>query len=433
MKIRRFLIPIAATVFIGLGAISYFSSNSFTPQTAQAQAVSPLDESQALLADELNTIEIVDLYGPSVVAVNVEVRGQRMDPFGDLLEQIPPQFRDQFRFMIPPSTPQEQVQRGSGSGFVVNEQGQIITNYHVVRNALQSGGVELLEGANISVSFPNQNEAQKVRVIGVNPSYDLALLELENGAALPEGVQAIPMTDSETAQVGQKVIAIGNPFGLQSTVTTGIVSAIGRDVPSIGRINVPMIQTDAAINPGNSGGPLLNSRGELLGINTAIIPGIGANGQRGFLGIGFATPSSLISETLPTLQEGGYQDVFSSRPRLGVTIQDLRAYPESVRQSLNLPSQGLAIVAVQEGSPAEKAGLLGAQFDINVEGLPEPLPAGGDIITAIDGEAVTSGQQVQDIVFNKNPGDVVTVTIIRDGKEQTVEVTLEVVPLEPAN
>ncbi|UCH24914.1 MAG: trypsin-like peptidase domain-containing protein [Trueperaceae bacterium] len=385
-------------------------------------------ESVAFQLDELNTIEVVERYGPSVVAVTVRVRGRQLDPFTDLFESLPPQFRELFP---PPSAePQERTETGSGSGFLIDPSGQLITNYHVVQNALEPGAVALLENASVTVTFPGDEDRElPVEVIGVNPSFDLALLVLEDPSEVPVGSLPVPFADSESVKVGQKVIAIGNPFGLQSTVTTGIVSAVGRDFPSIGRIEVPMIQTDAAINPGNSGGPLLNSRGELIGVNTAIIPGLGAGGQRGFLGIGFAVPSSLLDQNLASLREGGYRDVFSTRPRLGATIQTVGTYPDTVREALSMPEAGVAIISVQAGSPAERAGLRGSQFEITAD--EQTFPVGGDIITAIDGAAVRSGEDVQQIVFNKSPGDTVTLTVVRSGDELQIDVVLEIVPLEP--
>ncbi len=418
MKIRLLVLALSAALFLSLGW-QQLDSN-----VVQAQTPTPLDEAQALLEDERNTVEVVERYGPSVVAINVEVGGQRIDPFSEL----PEEFRRFFEFLPRdffglPQTPQ----RGSGSGFVVDEAGRIVTNYHVVQAALQPGSIEMVEGAVVSVVFHGRPDDElAVRVVGANPSYDLALLELESPDDLPDGLTPIPFADSDAVRVGQKTIAIGNPFGLQSTVTTGIVSALGRDVPGVGQINIPMIQTDAAINPGNSGGPLLNSRGELIGINTAIVPGLGMVGQTGFIGVGFAVPSNLLAQSLTQLEEG-YSDIFSTRPRIGITIQDIRDYPASARQNLRLPERGLMIVEVAEDGPADEVGLRAADFEVSFEG--QSFPAGGDIITGIDGQPVESGQQLQDIVFGHQPGDIVELTIWREGEEMTVEVTLEVVPV----
>ena len=399
-----------------------------TPVSAQDN----FDERGALLQDEQNTIEIVERYGNSVVAVNVEVRGTRVDPFEEFFEGLPRQFRDQFReFFRMPQLPQPR-QQGTGSGFVVDDGGRIITNYHVVASALEPRSVELREGATIQVVFPNDSAAKDVRVVGANPDYDLALLELADGNAMPEGVTPIPLARSADVRVGQKAIAIGNPFGLQSTVTTGIVSAVGRELPSIGRVEIPMIQTDAAINPGNSGGPLLNSRGELIGINTAIVPGLSVQGQRGFLGIGFAVPSDLLAESLANLELGGLsgfaaaRDAITERPRIGVQIGALGAYPEAVRRHLNIPSEGVMVIRVEPNSPAAEAGLRGAEFTVTAEG--QEWPVGGDVIVAVDGERVTQPDDVVRAVLDREEGDTVTLTIVREGEEREVTVTLAVVP-----
>ena len=395
-------------------------------QESNAQ-VNPINENDAFIENEQNTIDIVEKYGPSVVAVSVKVEGQRVTSrnFEDFFEDLPPSVRPHFRFEMP-DIPNRQ--EGSGSGFVINQKGQIVTNYHVVEGALKDGTTEMLKGADVNVIFSGNKDEFPVKVIGVNVSYDLALLELENSRNSPTDILPIPIANSDEIKVGQKVIAIGNPFGLESTVTTGIVSAVGRDVPSIGRLNVPMIQTDAAINPGNSGGPLLDSDGELLGINTAIIPSSGLSGQRGFLGIGFAVPSKRLSDNLDKLVSGGYSDVFSTRPRIGISIMDVRAYPQGVRESLKLPEQGVVITGVEEDGPADKAGLQGPDFDVMVDG--SPVPAGGDVIVSIDDEKVTSTSQIQDLIFNHNPNDRIIVEVIRSGESVKVPVVLEVVPLK---
>jgi serine protease Do len=391
-------------------------------------AVPPLDESAALLQDEANTVAVIEAYGPSVVAVHVEVLGRAVDPFEQLRQQLPPQFRDFFSLPQPPSGPQRRA--GSGSGFVV-EGGRLVTNFHVVRDALEPGGVALREGASLQVAFPDHDERLDVRVVGANPDVDLALLELVEPDRAPR-TPPIPVAE-EAVRVGQKAIAIGNPFGLASTVTTGIVSAIGRELPLIGRIEVPMIQTDAAINPGNSGGPLLNSRGELIGINTAIVAGVNVGGQAGNVGIGFAVPAELLERTLPDLEAGGLSGLAAAsadptRPRLGIVINPVAGFPDSVREALGLPPEGLVVREVASGSAAEAAGIVGPSFEAQVDG--QSYPAGGDVILTADGQSVPRAEDLQRIVFAKDAGDTVTLEVWRNGRTRTVEVVLTVPPSE---
>ena len=393
------------------------------PAPALAQDAQGLDESGALLADERNTIDIVERYGPSVVAVNVTVRGEPVDPFAPFRDSVPPQFRDFFRLPDAPQTPQ--LRQGAGSGFVVDGVGRIVTNFHVVNAALETGGVELRDGASIEVVFPERDLPIAVRVIGANPDYDLALLEALEPDDLPD-VPAIELAQGGV-RVGQKVVAIGNPFGLQSTVTTGIVSAIGRQFESIGRIEIEMIQTDAAINPGNSGGPLLDSSGRLVGINTAIVPGVGADGRRGNLGIGFAVPALLLEETLPLLEAGGLSGISAAaqdpdRPRLGIVITPTESFPASVREALALPEQGLVIREVDPAGAAADAGVSGPTFFATVDG--REYPAGGDIVLSADGQAVTRPEDLQRIVFAKGEGDVVRLELWRNGATREVDVVL---------
>ena len=406
-------------------------------QPASAQATnSTFDQNRAFLEDEQNTIGIVQAVGNSVVAIRVESPSTGLgNVFGDVpLDQIPPQFREFFN--IPDGEespdgeePQGRPDIGSGSGFVINEDGHIITNYHVIADAIGEDNVELVEGAALSVIFPNTNDEEvEVRVVGANPSFDLALLALVNPSDLPADVLPIAIANSNEVLVGQKVIAIGNPFGFASTVTTGIVSALDRDeIPTIGNFAASMIQTDAAINPGNSGGPLLNSRGELIGINTAIIPGGGA-GTRGNLGVGFAVPSIHLTNNLSSLQAGGINDVFSTRPRIGIGITDVRGYPDEVRERLGYPERGVVITTIEEDGPAAKAGLIGSNFGVMVNG--REVPAGGDVIVAIDGIDIFDTFQLQDLVFAHQPGDEVIVTVLRDGERVDATVKLEIVPTD---
>jgi S1-C subfamily serine protease len=385
---------------------------------ALAQPVAPIDEANAQLAYERNTIEVVRAIGGSVVAVNVSVRGEAMLPFENVPpDEVPEQFRDLLPFLRE-STPTRQ---SAGSGFVIDVDGarRLVTNFHVVQAALEPGSVRPLAGASITVAFPDGPKAIPVEVIGVNPSFDLALLQPLDAGALPP-VPPIVIADSDAVEAGQKAIAIGNPFGFASTVTSGIVSAVGRLVPSIGMIEVPMIQTDAAINPGNSGGPLLDSRGELIGVNTSIFN----PGGRSFAGLGFAVPSNLLRESLANLELGGLTDIRDTRPNLGATVRSVGLLPNGLRELLELPAQGVVILEVAEGGPAARAGLRGSQRTV-MAGNAE-LPAGGDVIVAVDGMEVTDAEQLnRAVTYDSSFGDRIAVTVLRDGVELTVTVALE--------
>ncbi len=391
--------------------------------TAIAQNTSEFDEARALLANELNTIDVIDRFGASVVAVSVAVPGEAASPFVDVPEEQVPEDYRRFRQFFGDEVP---AQQSSGSGFLIEYEDDpfLVTNFHVVEAALEPDTSNYRDGAVISVTFPaDTDKAIAVDVVGVNPSFDLALLQIEDEAQLP-AAPPLAIADSDTLAVGQKTIAIGNPFGLASTVTSGIVSAIGRFVPTIGQLPVPMIQTDAAINPGNSGGPLLDSSGKLIGINTALIN----PGSRSFAGLGFAVPSNLLVESLRNLELGGVTDVSNTRPRLGVAAQGLDLVPFAVRERLDLPDEGVAVIEVQPGSVADKAGLRGSAetltFDEDFE-----FPAPGDIIVAIDSQPVDSVEDItQKVTYESAAGDELDFSVIRDGEVINIVVRLEVSP-----
>lgn len=394
-------------------------------------AQSNFNESRALLEDEQNTIDIINTYGNSVVAINVSAAGRTIsrdqvpNPFQDF-DDIFPFMPDFFRFELPENyqTPRRE---GSGSGFVVDELGHIVTNYHVIRGTLQEGTLELSQGSEITVLFPNYEQEIPVMVVGANTSYDLALLKPIEALPLElADISPIALADSDMVQVGQKTIAIGNPFDYNATVTTGIVSALSREFPGFGHFDIPMIQTDAAINPGNSGGPLLNSAGEVIGINTAIFSSSNFGASAGNIGIGFAVPANLLRDNLAELKAGGLINLADSRPRMGIHIGDVSLYPQNIREYFNIPESGVAILGVEANSPAATAGLQGSHFKIEVAG--KNVPAPGDVIIAVDGQSIENSSQLQEIIFAKQAGDTVTVTIIRNGNEQEVEVTLQALP-----
>jgi S1-C subfamily serine protease len=288
---------------------------------------------------------------------------------------------------------------GSGSGFLFDSDGHIVTNNHVVQDA-----------EDIEIVFWNASRT-RARVIGSDLDADLAVLEMDS---IPEGITPLELGDSDTVQVGQRVIAIGNPFGLQGTMTEGIVSGLGRRLESqresgtdTGRYSNPdIIQTDAAINPGNSGGPLLNLDGQVIGINSAIRSMSGLNS-----GIGFAAPVNTIKRLLPDLIQLGYY----TYPWMGIGSpgQEIDLH---MMEALNLPqATGVYITNVTPDSPADEAGLRAA----------DSTGQGGDLLIAIDGqEIIDFGDLVSQLVAHTKPGQLIELTIIRDGEFLQVPLTL---------
>lgn len=289
---------------------------------------------------------------------------------------------------------------GTGSGFVFDTEGHIITNNHVVE------GSESLE-----VIFAN-GERQYAGILGTDVDSDLAVIAVDS---LPENVQPLPLGDSSQLQAGQFVVAIGNPFGEAGSMSIGVVSALGRTIESQriaqggGRFSIPqVIQTDAAINPGNSGGPLLNLKGEVVGVNSAIFTRTGANS-----GVGFSIPANAVRNIAPALiEEGAY--VY---PYMGISM-----YPEpftlSQLERLGLPPNGVYITGVQDGTPADKAGLIGNDLSAGLDEL-------GDYIRAVDGIPVKSSDELLSyLVFETKPGQTVELTVLRRGEEVTIPLTL---------
>lgn len=292
-------------------------------------------------------------------------------------------------------------QEGTGSGFVFDTAGHIVTNYHVIEGA-EEVQVTLADGT----SMP-------AKVVGADPPNDLAVLRID---VAPERLNPVPLGRVDTLRVGQRVIAIGNPFGLERTLTTGVISALGRIIENNAFLG-EVIQTDAAINPGNSGGPLLNSRGELIGVNTAIFSPSGASA-----GIGFAIPVSTVKRVVPLLiTEGHYP-----HPWLGIRGFDIT--PDLAarfrRGGLDWPAdRGVLVVAVYRNSPAALAGLRGGTQRVRVGNL--ILPIGGDLIVGIDGTPIKDQRDLTlYLEEHTRVGQTVQLTIIRGGREQTLPVTL---------
>jgi len=285
--------------------------------------------------------------------------------------------------------------QGTGSGFIWDERGYVVTNYHVIRDASQA--LVFLEGA---------RTALEARPVGVDPDNDIAVLKIESPG---EALRAIPVGTSKDLQVGQKVFAIGNPFGLDHTLTTGIISGLGREINSLtGRAIRDVIQTDAAINPGNSGGPLLDSAGRLIGMNAAIATPAGIGEGQGFnVGIGFAVPVDTINKIVPSLIRTG---AFSP-PMLGI-----RSASEQVARAIR--ADGVVVESVEPGSGADRAGMRSLEYSRS-QGFR------ADVITSVQDRSVSSIDDIRQILFDYKAGDVVRVEILRDGAKKALDVKLQ--------
>ncbi len=298
--------------------------------------------------------------------------------------------------------------KGMGSGFIINDDGEIITNNHVISGS---------QNITVTLSDEKDQKQYKARVLGIDRRNDLALLQIHADRKLP----IVHLGDSDNIMVGQKVLAIGNPFGLQGTLTTGIVSSLGRSLQNEDGNNLEgLIQTDAAINPGNSGGPLLDSHGGVIGINTAIYSPQNASGEAGSIGIGFAMPINRAKAMLEEFRTTGH----ISRPVLGV-----QAYPVAgdLARALRLPaSGGLLVQSIDRGSPAEEAGLKGPTGSV-IAGMLQ-LGIGGDLITEIDGKPVENQDSLRRALNQKKAGDRMDLTVVRNGRTLKVSVTLGSAP-----
>ncbi len=368
------------------------------------------DYGRAKLENERNTIEVVQSFDQSIGYIQVRAKQ-------NVSGQCDPSDFTQYMMCM-------QQQRGgssgggSGSGFVIDESGLMLTNNHVV--TLDSDTVGELQ-----VQFHNDPKKYSAKVVGRSPIYDVALIQIE---APNKKFTPIPFANSDTLKVGQKAIAMGNPFGLEFSVSEGIVSATGRSFEGSGNLANNVIQTDAAVNPGNSGGPLLNSSGEVIGINTAILsPGTSMTGTGQFAGIAFAVPINLVNSLLPDLKAGKVIDrdtIATSRPRLGVSTfsYDMTQISPDFRKQFNLPASGIMLSGVQAGSPAAKAGLRASTREV------DNIAVNGDVITKINGRDVTNAEDLQRVVYNSKAGDEVSLTIVRGGKELEIKVKPEIIP-----
>jgi S1-C subfamily serine protease len=345
---------------------------------AAVEPVAIADPSVA--TDEQNNIEIYKAVSPGVV--NITSRGYQEGFWG-----------------VYPS-------EGSGSGSIIDEDGDILTNYHVIQGATQ-------------LEVQIEGDKYPAKLIGTDRDDDLAVIRVD----VPRGhrLTIVKRGTSSGLQVGQKVLAIGNPFGLQRTLTTGVISGLERplrDQAARRTIN-GAIQTDASINPGNSGGPLLNSKGEIIGINTAIQ----ANAGGGSIGIGFAVPIDIANKIIPDLISKGYV----ARPWLGASGAPLN---RRIARYFSLPAEeGIIVTEVYRGSGAAAAGLRPAIIRESIWGNAS-LQQIGDVILSVDGKKVSTGEDLQNAVIDKKPGQVVDVEILRNGQRATVGVRLVERPME---
>lgn len=369
MLINRFAAQLLIVVIAALAVAVAWQSipliqSELLGWRAAPREVTPRGE---LAADEAATIELFEARKDSVVYISTA--GRVIDPWTRSVHEMP---------------------RGTGSGFLWDDLGHVITNAHVVEGA-SGAQVRLADG-----------RVFRAALVGADPAHDLAVLRIGVPTGRPE---PLPIGTSADLQVGQKVFAIGNPFGLDWTLTTGIVSALERELPA-GRGTIRgLIQTDAAINPGNSGGPLLDSAGRLIGVNTAIYSPSGA-----YAGIGFAVPVDTVNRVVPQLIRTGRY----TPPSLGVVI-DPRADQLAHRQGI----EGVLILRVLPGTAAERIGLRAARVD--ADGRLDP----GDVIVGIGGHEVASVEELRAALDLRRAGDTVELKVLRDGAVVTLEATLD--------
>jgi S1-C subfamily serine protease len=296
--------------------------------------------------------------------------------------------------------PQKETEQSLGSGFVIDKAGHIITNYHVIAGAQK-----------VQVSFSGGDQIV-ANVVGRDPSTDVAVLKIDTHA---RALTPLPLGDSDAVRVGDPVYAIGNPFGYTRTLTSGIVSAVQREISAPNNLPIDnAIQTDAAINHGNSGGPLIDAAGRVIGVTSQI--STGNTGQQGNVGIGFAVPINTVRTVASQLIKSGTV----AHPYLGISVLPIS---KQLARLFNLPAQsGLLVASVDAGSGAAKAGLRAGHTNVIVQGTTYPL--GGDIIIAVDGKPVSTFEQLRDSIAQKKPGDELSVELYRHGQKQTVHVTL---------
>lgn len=388
-------------------------SNSSISSVQDEQPASPApltNTTQTLITEEQTLIDLYERVNPSVVHVQVVINADGSAANSDQAPSLPdlpqlPGFPN-----LPDLQPFNQgPQQGLGSGFVYDKDGHIITNNHVVADADK-----------ITVIFSDDTEVDAT-VVGTDPDSDLAVIKVDMPA---DQLQPVALGDSDSLKVGQFLVAIGNPFGLDGSMSTGIVSGLGRQLPSSAQtpsgqaFTMPdIIQTDAAINPGNSGGPLLNLQGEVIGVNTAIATQSGT-----FSGIGYAVPSATVAQVVPELIDNGRIE----HPWLGISGTTLN---RSLAQAMNLSEEqrGALVITVVADSPADKANLRGSDTTATIDG--QDIPVGGDIITQIDKVPVTGFDDLLTYIVNDTKvGQTISLQVVRDNEPLEISIKLEARP-----
>ncbi|HEY6729704.1 MAG TPA: trypsin-like peptidase domain-containing protein [Solirubrobacterales bacterium] len=370
-------------------AAGLIQSDGDSTTTVAAPLTAPIEaKSEASSGNVVNQIYKADGDGVAFIEAQIEPQGSaEANPFNPFGEPEP-----------------EEGGTATGSGFVIDNEGHVITNNHVI------------EGANsVSVKLGDSEESFDAEVVGTDPGTDIALLKVD---APEQEFHPLQLGSSSKLEVGDPVVAIGNPFGLDRTVTSGIVSALQRNIQAPNGFSIShVIQTDAAINPGNSGGPLINAAGEVIGINAQIATGGGSNGN---VGIGFAIPIDTVRDNLEQLKKTGEVEHAYIGIAGGTITPDLA-------RALNLPvEEGVIVQTVVKDGPADKAGLEAGNTSATIDG--EEVQLGGDIITEVNGKKVKSMDEMIEIVQESKPGDTLKLTILRSGQEKTADVTLGTQP-----
>jgi S1-C subfamily serine protease len=384
MQQRRMLLVGLVSVVLGAGAAvgiveGFDLGGGHTSTVVEEAPLAAHDDTSSSSDSGLTARDIYRRDAPGVVYIKAQVVQHTQSPFDFGL-------------------PQEQQGTATGSGFVIDKDGTILTNAHVINGA-----------SKVTVQFANKQQVD-AKVLGKDESTDLALLKVD-----PTNLKLVPLAlgTSKTVQVGDPAVAIGNPFGLERTLTTGVISAVHRPIQAPNGFQIDdAIQTDAPINPGNSGGPLIDATGRVIGINSQIETGGSGNGS---VGIGFAVPIDTAKRYIPQLKKEGRVD----RGYLGVSTTTI----DKSLQGLNLPrDHGALVQSVTPGSPADKAGIRAGDISATLDG--QDIQLGGDIITEVDGKAINSNEDLTEAIAGRKQGDKVKVKIVRGDKEKTVEVTL---------